>query len=50
MSEETELLGRCPECDEPISGGWGLVRYEKADGVEGVWAECPGCGDVVAPQ
>jgi hypothetical protein len=29
---------------------WTLVEYEKDDGTEGVWAECPGCGDVVAPE
>jgi len=50
MSDDTETLGRCPDCDERIPTLWTLVEYEKDDGTDGVWAECPVCGDVVAPE
>jgi len=48
-SDETEL-GQCPECGEPIPDAWLLLKYQKQDGTEGVWAECPACKDVVAPK
>lgn len=50
MTDDTQILGRCPNCGEQISLTWLLVEYEKADGTEGRWAECPGCDDVVDPQ
>jgi hypothetical protein len=48
--DDTQILGRCPDCGEPIPTAWILVEYEKDDGTEGVWAECPTCDDVVAPE
>jgi len=50
MSEDEGLLGRCPECGEEISSVWVLVEYEKSDGSDGIWAECPGCETVVEPE
>ena len=50
MHSDETVLGRCPECGEPISEAWLLVEYEKADGSKGVWAECSTCEDVVAPE
>ena len=50
MNADESSLGRCPECGEDISEAWILVEYEKNDGTEGVWTECPACGDVVAPE
>lgn len=50
MPDDAQTLGNCPECGERISTAWVLVAYEKGDGTDGVWAECPACGDVVAPQ
>ena len=50
MNADKSSLGRCPECGEDISEAWMLVEYKKNDGTEGVWAECPACGDVVAPE
>ena len=50
MNADESFLGRCPECGEDISEAWILVEYEKEDGTEGVWAECPVCEDVVAPE
>ena len=50
MNADESSLGRCPECGEDISEAWILVEYKKNDGTEGVWTECPACGDVVAPE
>lgn len=50
MNADESFLGRCPECGEDISVAWILVEYEKADGTEGVWTECPACESVVAPE
>jgi hypothetical protein len=50
MTGDASILGRCPNCDEPISEAWLLVEYEKDDDETGVWAECPACDDVVSPE
>ncbi|WP_449404572.1 DUF7837 family putative zinc-binding protein [Haloarcula amylolytica] len=50
MPDDTQSVGRCPDCDNQITTAWILVEYEKDDGTEGVWAECPSCEDVVAPE
>jgi hypothetical protein len=50
MHDDTQRLGHCPDCGEQIPEAWILVEYEKNDGTEGVWAECPACNDVVAPE
>ena len=50
MNADESSLGHCPECGGNISEAWILVEYEKDDGTEGVWTECPACGDVVAPE
>jgi hypothetical protein len=50
MPADESFLGRCPECGEDISEVWILVEYEKEDGTEGVWTECPACENVVAPE
>jgi len=50
MNSDETVLGWCPDCGERIPDTWLLVEYEKADGTEGVWAECPACEDVVAPE
>ncbi|MEF8975799.1 MAG: hypothetical protein V5A21_06200 [Halapricum sp.] len=50
MTTDEQLLGHCPDCGKEISRAWLLVEYEKADGTAGVWAECPSCEDVVAPE
>ncbi|MFC6722375.1 MULTISPECIES: DUF7837 family putative zinc-binding protein [Halobacteriales] len=50
MPDDTQILGCCPDCGDRIPTAWTLVEYEKDDGTEAVWAECPGCGDVVAPK
>jgi DNA-directed RNA polymerase subunit RPC12/RpoP len=50
MSADESSLGRCPDCGERIPTAWRLIDYEKDDGTEGVWAECPACSEVVAPE
>ncbi|MFC7059976.1 DUF7837 family putative zinc-binding protein [Halovenus salina] len=49
MSDDTQLLGHCPNCDAAIPEAWLLVKYTKDNGATGIWAECPDCGTVVAP-
>lgn len=50
MTDDTSILGRCPDCGERISRAGVLVEYEKDDGTVGIWAECPQCGSVVSPE
>ena len=50
MPDDTQSLGRCPDCDDPITDTWILGEYEKDDGTEGIWAECPACREIVAPE
>jgi hypothetical protein len=50
MVRDNSQLGRCPECGTDIPSAWVLVEYEKDDGTEGIWAECPGCNEVVSPE
>ncbi len=50
MPDDTQILGRCPNCDKCITAAWTLVEYKKNDDTKGVWAECPACEDVVAPK
>jgi hypothetical protein len=50
MSNDTPLLGHCPDCASAIPEGWLLVEYTKDNGTTGNWAECPDCETVVAPE
>jgi hypothetical protein len=50
MPDDTQILGCCPDCGERISTAWRLIDYEKDDGTEGIWAECPACSEVVEPE
>jgi len=50
MPDDTQRLGHCPHCSECIPEAWLLIEYQKDDGTESVWAECPVCEDVVAPE
>jgi hypothetical protein len=36
-------------CGEEVSGRHVIIRYETAGGDPGLWAECPGCNDIVDP-
>lgn len=48
MSQTASALGRCPDCGASIPAGRLLIAYERADGTA-VYADCPGCRDVVHP-
>ena len=50
MSDTAQDIGRCPNCGKRITDPWILVEYEKDDGTEGIWAECPACAAVIAPE
>ncbi|WP_265107790.1 phage terminase large subunit family protein [Halosolutus halophilus] len=50
MNGDQSTLGRCPECGSSIPSGWQLIEYEREDGADGVFAECPSCSEVVAPK
>lgn len=43
-------MGICPNCSELIADREILVEYERSDGSTGVYAECPDCREVVAPN
>ena len=50
MTENTRILGRCPDCDDRIPTARLLIEYERGNETKGVWAECPGCETVVSPE
>jgi hypothetical protein len=50
MPTDDSSLGQCPECGDRIAAAWLLVEYSKDDGTDGIWAECPACEAVVAPE
>jgi hypothetical protein len=50
MPTDTAGGGRCPNDDAEIPEAWHLVEYTTDSGKTGVWAECPACGEVVAPE
>lgn len=45
MSVQRSPLGNCPFCGEEIPGGNVLIEYE-----DGLFAECPECGEPVQPE
>jgi len=48
-AQKSSPLGVCPHCHTDITQAYVLIEYETSDGSDAVWAECPGCGDVVDP-
>ncbi|WP_439331102.1 DUF7837 family putative zinc-binding protein [Halorubrum ezzemoulense] len=43
------VRGACSFCGETVTGRHAIIRYETATGTPGMWAECPGCGEIVDP-
>lgn len=43
-------LGPCPRCGDPLTEQDVMIEYETADGEQGRWTDCSGCGDVVDPD
>lgn len=41
-------VGVCPLCGTTIDSHSVLIEYERSEG-SGIYAECPGCRDVVTP-
>ncbi|ELZ21077.1 hypothetical protein C475_19003 [Halosimplex carlsbadense 2-9-1] len=50
MNADESSLGRCPECGECIPKTWLLIEYKTDDNETDLWAECPACESVVAPE
>jgi RNase P subunit RPR2 len=46
---ESDRLGRCPNCTTAIPKTRMLIRYQGGDGTR-IFAECPECRDVVHPR
>ncbi|WP_449289169.1 MULTISPECIES: DUF7837 family putative zinc-binding protein [Natrialba] len=49
MSGQYPTLGDCPRCGATIPSSRLLIEYE-TDAGSGVFAECPACQEVVAPE
>ncbi|MDZ7730530.1 MAG: hypothetical protein U5K37_05930 [Natrialbaceae archaeon] len=49
MSTQPSTLGICPRCGETVPAGRLLIEYRRADG-PAMYAECPGCRDVIRPE
>ena len=48
-TQHAPRLGDCPHCDTGIRPLNVLIEYETDDGNEAIWAECPGCKEIVDP-
>jgi hypothetical protein len=46
----TSILGSCPRCEERIPTEFLLIEYQTSSDWTQMFAECPGCRDVVHPQ
>jgi len=43
-------IGVCPRCETAIDRRHVLIEYERSANATGVYAECPGCREVVTPS
>jgi hypothetical protein len=50
MSNTEDGIGQCPVCRYAITAADVLIRYERADDTEGIFADCPACREIVAPE
>lgn len=50
MPQNSSSIGRCPRCDTAIPRAYVLIEYETKSGEQAIYAECPDCADVVAPE
>lgn len=48
--QNASQLGVCPHCQTTITSVDILIEYETSTGQSEVWAECPGCREVVHPE
>lgn len=49
MDHNQSPLGVCPDCGRELQPVHALIEYEKTNGEQGIFAECPKCDDVVEP-
>ena len=49
IAHESDAVGACPACGTRIPPAQVLIEYE-ADGERRLFAECPGCRDVIDPH
>lgn len=47
---DRSMLGACPNCSEAIADHDVIIEYECTDGSTGVYAECPDCREIIAPE
>ncbi|MFB6301485.1 MAG: hypothetical protein ABEH78_01285 [Haloferacaceae archaeon] len=50
MHPNDAVLGPCPLCGEAVSERDVVIEYETSAGEPGIWAECPGCLEIVDPR
>lgn len=50
MAEHNATLGDCPNCGVELPSAYLLIEYETEAGDTAIYAECPECDDVVAPE
>ncbi|CCQ36767.1 small CPxCG-related zinc finger protein [Natronomonas moolapensis 8.8.11] len=50
MSNKTEPLGVCPECETELQSHQTLIEYETTEGDTGRFVDCYSCGEVVKPE
>ncbi|MFB6266713.1 MAG: hypothetical protein ABEI31_03560 [Halodesulfurarchaeum sp.] len=50
MPAQKPQLGRCPLCGAEIATLEATIRYEPPDDQPAMYAECPGCGEIVHPE
>lgn len=43
------VLGACTFCGETVTDRYVIIEYGRESGELGVWAECPGCHEIVDP-
>jgi hypothetical protein len=48
-AQEPAVAGECPNCTHWIPAVDVLIEYETSDGRSRLFADCPGCEDVVHP-
>jgi len=49
MASNRSVLGACPRCHHRIPAAQLLIDYQTSEGRQ-IWAECPGCREVVHPR
>lgn len=48
-TDSDTVLGACTFCGETVADRHVIIEYERESGELGVWAQCPGCREIVDP-